>query len=328
MSSESTSVDPRRTTGSWPGERGPRPAGRAAASARAAALLASMRPRQWVKNGILFAGLVFSQHAFHPALIARAVAGFLIFCAVSSASYLINDYLDLERDRLHPEKRHRPMASGALPPAMGIAAACVLLVLGLIAARALGIPFMLTAAGYTLLILTYSLFLKRMIILDVLAIAVGFVLRAIAGVEAVRAADPSIALSPWLLVCTLFLALFLATGKRRQELVMLEEHAAGHRRTLAAYSPRLLDLMMGVMTAATLIAYSTYTIAPATVARFQSPALVYTIPFVVYGIFRYVYLVLERQSGGNPTEVLLTDVPLLVNILLWLLAVGLILYVN
>jgi hypothetical protein len=144
----------------------------------------------------------------------------------------------------------------------------------------------------------------------------------------VREADPSVELSPWLLVCTLFLALFLATGKRRHELVLLESGAANHRRTLGEYSPGLLDLMMGVMTAATLIAYATYTIAPATVAKFQSPALVYTIPFVVYGIFRYAYLVLERKSGGNPSEVLLTDWPTLANIVLWLMAIGLILYTH
>jgi 4-hydroxybenzoate polyprenyltransferase len=292
------------------------------------ALIASLRPRQWIKNGVLFAGLIFSQNALDPRLLLRAVAGFVVFCAVSGASYIINDFVDLDRDRLHPEKRLRPMASGALPPAVGLATAAVLLAIGLRTATWLGDEFAFTAAAYTGLILAYSLLFKRVIILDALAIAVGFVLRAIAGVEVVRAADPATELSPWLLVCTLFLALFLAVGKRRQELVMLESGAASHRRTLGEYSPALLDLMMGVMTAATIIAYSTYTISPATVAKFQSPALVYTIPFVLYGIFRYVYLVLERQSGGNPTEVLLTDVPLIVNILLWLLAVGLILYAD
>lgn len=292
------------------------------------ALISSLRPRQWIKNGVLFAGLIFSQNALDPRLLLRALAGFLVFCAVSGASYIINDFLDLERDRLHPDKRLRPMASGALPPTVGIIAAALLLAVALAAATRLGAEFALTAAAYAALILAYSLLFKRVIILDALAIAVGFVLRAIAGVEVVRAADPATELSPWLLVCTLFLALFLAVGKRRQELVMLESGAASHRRTLGEYSPALLDLMMGVMTAATIIAYATYTISPATLARFQSPSLVYTIPFVVYGIFRYVYLVLERQSGGNPTEVLLTDLPLLVNIVLWLLAVGLILYAD
>lgn len=291
-------------------------------------LLTELRPRQWVKNGILFAGLIFSQNVREPHLLLRAIAGFLVFCAVSSAAYLINDFLDLERDRLHPEKRNRPMASGALRPAVGLAAAAVLLAVGLAAAAKLSASFALVAVAYTLLIFAYSLVLKRVIILDVLAIAVGFVLRAIAGVEVVRAVDPTIQISPWLEVCTLFLALFLATGKRHQELVLLEQEAATHRRTLADYSPRLLDLMMGVMTAATLIAYATYTIAPATVAKFQSPALVYTIPFVAYGVFRYAYLVLERRSGGNPTEVLLTDAPLLINTLLWLAAVGVILYLD
>lgn len=292
------------------------------------ALMASLRPRQWTKNGVILAGLIFSRHAFEPALVMRALGGLLIFCAVSGASYLINDFTDLEKDRLHPEKRRRPMASGALPPAAGLAAALVLLAVSLGAATRLGSGFTLAAVSYAILIFTYSLVLKRAIILDVLAIAVGFVLRAIAGVEVVREADPSVELSPWLLVCTLFLALFLATGKRRHELVLLDQSAAHHRRTLGEYSPGLLDLMMGVMTAATLIAYATYTIAPATVAKLQSPALVYTIPFVVYGIFRYAYLVLERKSGGNPSEVLLTDWPTLANIVLWLMAIGLILYTH
>jgi 4-hydroxybenzoate polyprenyltransferase len=292
------------------------------------ALVTGLRPRQWVKNGILFAGLVFSQHADDPWLLLRAGAGFVVFCAVSSASYLINDFFDLERDRLHPEKKHRPMASGALKPSVALAVAALLLAVGLAAAVRLSAGFALVAVAYTVLIFVYSLVLKRAIILDVLAIAVGFVLRAIAGVEVVRTVDPTIQISPWLEVCTFFLALFLATGKRHQELVLLDLHAATHRRTLAEYSPRLLDLMMGVMTAATIIAYATYTIAPATVAKFQSPALVYTVPFVVYGIFRYAYLVLGRRSGGNPTEVLLTDGPLLVNTLLWLGAVGIILYLD
>jgi 4-hydroxybenzoate polyprenyltransferase len=258
----------------------------------------------------------------------RAIAGFFIFCAVSGASYIINDFLDLERDRLHPDKRLRPMASGALPPGVGIAAAGVLLGASLASASWLGAGFALSAVAYAGLILAYSLVLKRVIIMDALAIALGFVIRAIAGVEVVRTSDPATLLSPWLLVCTLFLALFLAVGKRRQELTLLEADAASHRRTLGEYSPALLDLMMGVMTAVTLIAYATYTIAPATVAKFHSPSLVYTIPFVVYGILRYVYLVMERKSGGNPTEVLLTDVPLLVTIILWLAAVGLILYTD
>ncbi len=292
------------------------------------ALITSLRPRQWMKNGVLFAGLIFSQNALDPLLVARAVSGFLVFCAVSSASYLINDFLDLERDRRHPEKKKRPMASGALAPGTGLAAAAVLLAIGLAGATRLSSDFALVAVAYTLLIFAYSLILKRVIILDVLAIAVGFVLRAIGGVRVVQAADPTTELSPWLEVCTLFLALFLATGKRHQELVLLEHDAATHRRTLAEYSPRLLDLMMGVMTAATVIAYATYTIAPATVAKFQSPSLVYTVPFVVYGVFRYAYLVLERKSGGNPTEVLLTDLPLIVNVILWLAVVGVILYLD
>ncbi len=290
-------------------------------------LITAMRPHQWTKNGVLLAGLIFSQHALDPALAWRSLLACLAFCAASSASYIVNDIVDLERDRQHPDKCRRPIASGALSPRLALAAAILLYVMALGGAWLLGRSFALTTLTYVLLIIAYSLWLKRMVILDVLVIAVGFVLRAIAGVEVLRDAAPDTEVSPWLLICTLFLALFLATGKRRQEIGMLDEAAAEHRRTLSQYSPGLLDLMMAVMTAVTLVAYSTYTIAPATVRKLHdSPNLVYTVPFVVYGIFRYCYLVFERRKGGNPAEVLMTDGPLLINIVLWLLAVGVIIY--
>jgi 4-hydroxybenzoate polyprenyltransferase len=209
---------------------------------------------------------------------------------------------------------------------VAIIAAVVIYAGAITVAFRLGSGFALSAISYALLILAYSLALKSMVILDVLVIAVGFVIRAIAGVEVLRVVDASTELSPWLLICTLFLALFLAVGKRRQERALLDEEAATHRQTLSQYSLRLLDSMMAVLTAATLIAYSTYTIAPATVAKVHSPWLVFTVPFVVYGVFRYFYLVMERESGGNPAEVLLTDLPLLVNIVLWLATVAFILY--
>lgn len=291
-------------------------------------LIMTTRPHQWTKNGVVFAGLIFSRNALDPHLVLRSLLAFIIFCAVSSASYIVNDVVDLERDRQHPEKRRRPIASGALPAKIALLVAVLLYLAALGLAWFLGVAFWLTALVYALLILSYSFTFKRMVILDVLVIAVGFVIRAIAGVKALVPAAPTteLEISPWLLICTLFLALFLATGKRRQEIGMLEKAAAEHRRTLSQYSPRLLDLMMAVMTAVTLLAYATYTIAPATVRKVHSPSLVYTVPFVVYGIFRYCYLVLERRSGGNPAEVLLTDGPLLVNILLWLGMVAVILY--
>jgi 4-hydroxybenzoate polyprenyltransferase len=292
------------------------------------ALISMLRPHQWTKNGVLFAGLIFSRNALDPALSLRSLVAFVIFCAVSSASYIVNDLVDLERDRLHPEKRKRAIASGAVSRTAALTIAFLLYAVGLGAAWLTSHGFAVAAVTYTLLILAYSLRLKRMIILDVLVIAVGFVIRAIAGVEALRPAAPTTEVSPWLLVCTLFLALFLATGKRRQEIGMLDAAAAEHRRTLSQYSPALLDLMMGVMTAVTLLAYSTYTIAPGTMARLHTPNLVYTVPFVVYGIFRYCYLVFEERKGGNPAEVLMTDAPLLVDVLLWLAAVGVIIYVQ
>jgi 4-hydroxybenzoate polyprenyltransferase len=289
-------------------------------------LVVAMRPHQWTKNGVVFAGLIFSRNALDPHLALRSLIAFLVFCAVSSAGYLLNDIVDVDRDRLHPEKRKRPIASGAVARPVALTVAVLLYAVGLAVAWYLDRSFAGAVATYALLIIAYSLHLKRMVILDVLVIALGFVIRAIAGVEVLWEAAPTTEVSPWLLICTLFLALFLATGKRRQEIGMLEETAAEHRRTLSQYSPQLLDLMMGVMTAVTLVAYSTYTIAPGTMAK-HSPQLVYTVPFVVYGIFRYCYLVIERRQGGNPAEVLMTDVPIMVNVVLWLAVVGLIIYV-
>lgn len=289
-------------------------------------LVTEARPWQYTKNLILFAGLVFSRHLLDPGYLGRSLLAFASFCVLSSAVYVLNDLVDLERDRVHPDKRTRPLASGRLSRGAGIAYGLVLLVGGGALALPPGREFALTAALFLLLNLAYSFLLKDVVVLDVMAIALSFEVRAIAGVEALKPLDPGIEISPWLLVCTLFLALFLGFGKRRHELSLLKEGAAGHRTTLGEYSERFLDMLIAIVTAATVLAYAIYTVAPETVDKFHTTGLVYTIPFVIYGIFRYLFLVFERQTGGNPSRLLLTDPPLYLTILGWVAAVLWIVY--
>ena len=286
----------------------------------ARALVVSLRPYQWIKNLVVLAALAFSKHLFDTDAAARAALAFLVFCALASAVYLVNDILDLERDRLHPAKRTRPIASGQLPVGVARIAAAVLLVVALAGSLALGPGFRICAGSYAVLGIVYSLFLKHAVILDVLTVALGFVLRAVAGAVAI-----GVHFSPWLVVCTLLLALFLALAKRRHELVSLDD-AAAHRSSLAEYSPYLLDQMIAVVTASCLTAYAFYTLAPETVEKYKTERLALTIPFVIYGIFRYLYLVHRHEQGGSPGDVLLTDRPLLATVALWAVAMVLIVY--
>ena len=284
------------------------------------AVLASLRPRQWVKNLFVFAGVIFSHRLFSVDA-GRALAAFAIFCALSGVIYLLNDVADRERDRAHPKKRFRPVASGALPVPAAIASAAVIAVLALAAATALGGPFVLTALAYVGLLITYSVALKHIVIVDVLTVASGFVLRAVAGAVAV-----DVDISGWLLICTILIALFLALGKRRHEYLTLDAEAARHRPILAEYSAALLDQMIAVVTASTVTAYALYTMSPETVAKFDTRLLPATLPFVLYGIFRYLYLLYRRQLGGNPSELFLNDRALIVNTVLWIVAVVAIIY--
>jgi 4-hydroxybenzoate polyprenyltransferase len=284
------------------------------------ALLVSLRPHQWTKNLVVLAPLAFSKHLFDGDAAVRAAVAFAVFCGLSGAVYLVNDLADLERDRLHPLKRSRPIASGALGvPAARAAVAC-LVALGLPAAWVLGPGFFGCALAYLALNLAYSFGLKDVVILDVLAIAIGFVVRAVAGALAIQ-----VVFSDWLLVCTILLALFLALAKRRHELVTLKD-AAGHRRILSEYTPYLLDQMIAVVTASCLTAYAFYTLAPETVEKYRTERLALTIPFVIYGIFRYLYLVHRKEQGGSPSDLLLADRPLLAAVALWAVAVVLIVY--
>ena len=284
-------------------------------------VIRSLRPRQWIKNLFVFAGLVFSKNAFSPSLLVLTGAAFIVFCALSGGVYLINDVLDYDRDRVHPQKRHRPIASDKLPRGLGAAVGTGLLVGALAAAFVVGQSFGLVALAYVALLTAYSFTLKNVVILDVLIIAIGFVLRAVAGVVVI-----GVEISSWLLICTVLLALFLALGKRRHVLLALPMNPADHRPILSEYTPQLLDQMVAVVTASTVTAYALYTLSAETVEKFDTRWLPLTIPFVLYGIFRYLYLLYRRELGGNPSELFLTDRPLLLNLCLWALAVLAILY--
>jgi 4-hydroxybenzoate polyprenyltransferase len=284
-------------------------------------LLLSLRPAQWTKNLVIFAGLLFGRRLFEPVAVAKAIAAFAAFCALSGVVYLLNDIADRDSDRQHPLKAKRPIASGALPVPIALGAAFAIAGIALAAAVAIGRGFAVVAAVYLTLQIAYSGTLKHVVIIDVLTIAIGFVLRAVGGAEAVN-----VEISHWLLVCTILLALFIALAKRRHEIVLLAGGATSHRPILGEYSAYLLDQMIGVVTASTLISYIFYTISPETQAKFGTPWLGLTIPFPLYGIFRYLYLVHQREGGGSPADLLLADRPLLICVALWAIAVALIIY--
>ena len=286
-------------------------------------ILVSMRPAQWVKNTVVLAALVFSQRLLYPADLLRGFVAFAIFCVVSGAGYLFNDVQDAERDRRHETKRSRPVASGSLPAPKAIAAASVLLLVGLASSALLGVDFLLIVIAYMLLNAMYSMWLKRIVIIDVMVVAAGFLLRAIAGGAALEGVE----ISPWLVICTLFLALFLALGKRRHELVYLNEEAISHRSVLAEYSPQLLDQMIAIVTTSTVIVYVLYTTSLSVQEKLGTTKLFITIPFVLYGVFRYLYLVHTRKQGGSPERMLFSDLPVLADVLLWFGAVCVALYV-
>lgn len=284
-------------------------------------LIESMRPAQWTKNLIVFAGIIFAQKFLDPGLLLKAILGFVIFCLLSGAGYIINDVVDRKQDAIHPRKRERPIASGRFSPAEATLIAISLMVVSLAASFWASPLFGLAALGYLGLNLGYSFSLKNIVIVDVMALALGFVLRAVAGALIV-----AVEISPWLLLCTILLALFLGLSKRRHELILLEDDALNHRRILQEYSPSLLDEMISVVTSSTVMAYTLYTFFSKTATK--THYLMLTVPFVLYGIFRYLYLIHQKNEGGSPEVLLLTDKPLLIDILLWLLAVFVILYVS
>ena len=280
-------------------------------------LISALRPAQWVKNFVVFAGVIFARQYHDAEKLLLAAVAFVLFCFVSSSVYLVNDIIDRTRDQNHPTKRNRPIASGRVPVAVGLLTAVVLALVGLGVSAALFHPaFPAAIGGYVVLNLAYSLILKHVVILDVMTIAGGFVLRAVGGALAVE-----VPISSWLLLCTTLLALFLGFGKRRHELTVLGDKADEHRGILTEYSPYFLDQMIGVVTASMVVAYAFYTLSPEVQGKLGTHKLFMTVPFVLYGVFRYLYLIHQRQVGGNPTRVLLTDRPLLITVLLWLTCV-------
>ena len=285
------------------------------------AVFITLRPKQWIKNLFLFAGILFSHHLFDTSMLSRVGAAFLIFCGLSGAIYLVNDLVDVERDRAHPIKSKRPIPSGALSTKAALVILVVITFTCLAAASLMGIPFFICAAAYFLLQLAYSFRLKHVVILDVFSIAAGFVIRVVAG-----AAVIDVTVSSWLLICTILLSLFLGLSKRRHELQLLESGAVNHRRVLQEYSPYLLDQMISVVTASTVVCYALYTMSAETIEKFGTRNLIFTIPFVLYGIFRYLYLIHTRGEGGNPETILVSDVPLIVDIVFWAVTALIIIY--
>lgn len=289
----------------------------------ARALLQAMRPAQWTKNGFVFPALVFGHKLSDLTAVLESAAAFGVFCLLSSSVYLINDVADAEKDRQHPTKRTRPIACGRLSCGAAVAAAVVL------AAFSVGVSFLLApmfagmAIIYLVLNLAYSFGLKHVVIVDVLCISMFFVLRAAAGAAAIH-----VEISHWLLICTVLIALFIALSKRRHELVLLSDNASNHRGSLGEYSPYLLDQMIAVVTASTLMAYVLYTVDDRTIGEFHSDHLVYTVPFVLFGIFRYLYLVHQKGEGGNPDRIVVSDKQFLINMVLWAVVVGLVIYLH
>ena len=285
------------------------------------AFLKALRPHQWTKNLLVFAALLFSKHLFEPEPFLRALLAFLAFCGLAGAVYLWNDIADIEQDRLHPKKKLRPLAAGEMSIRTATIGAVGLVVVALALSFWLDFWLGLCASTYLAMNLGYSFGLKHVVILDVLTLALGFVLRALAGGFAIRAP-----VTEWLLVLTLLLALFLALAKRRHEITSLGEGASSHRAILAEYSPYLIDQMTSVVTASVVTAYAFYTLSPETVLKFGTAKLSWTLPLVLYGIFRYLYLVHQKDRGDSPTDLLLTDRPLLATVALWVALVIAIVY--
>jgi 4-hydroxybenzoate polyprenyltransferase len=284
------------------------------------AFLQLMRPKQWTKNFVVFVGLIFSGHFLNLAMGWTALQAFIIFCITAGAVYIFNDIRDVDSDRAHPQKKYRPLAAKRLPVPAASVGGSLLMIIGLMWSFFLSPLFALVVLAYVLLNMAYSLGLKHVVILDVFIITTGFVLRAMAGAIVIH-----VAISPWLVVVTILLSLFLGFAKRRHELITMGDEAAAHRPSLDDYSPALLDQFMGVVASATIIAYSLYAFTSPTASR--NDYFMLTVPMVIYGILRYLYLVYQKNLGGAPEVILLSDKPLLAAILLWIITVGCLLYI-
>lgn len=294
-----------------------------AETSRMQLLIRTMRIKQWTKNIFVLSPLLFSLHLFETGTLLRSIAAFFLFSLIASSVYLLNDLVDAEMDRSHPVKRLRPIASGALPTGLATWTAVLLALLAIGISVVVDQAFAMVLLVYFALNVVYTYFLKRAVIIDVMTIAASFVLRIVAGAIII-----DVPISAWLLICTSLLALFLGFSKRRHELTVLEADAHIHRPVLLEYSTYFLDQMISLVTASTLICYILYTVDEDTVEKFGSDALLYTTPFVLYGLFRYYYLVHQKKSGGDPTSEFLSDIPLITNVVLWAAAVVVILYLT
>lgn len=279
----------------------------------ARALLENMRPQQWTKNGFVFAGIVFDRQLDNQDSLLRVVVAFVLLCLTASTIYLINDLVDIEKDRQHPKKRYRPLASGRLPVQVAMAAAAIFPTISIGIALAYSVELALVLISYLVLHIAYSFYLKNVVIIDVFAIAAGFVLRVIAGVVVIDVQN----FSPWLYVCAGLLALFLAVGKRRQELILLNDKAEDVRTTYKSYNLELLNDMLRLVLASTAIAYTLYSTEAETLLIENPAYMLLTVPFVYYGLFRYLFIIHIKGEGGDPTEVLFIDRPLQLTLLAW-----------
>jgi len=273
-------------------------------------LIYSMRPKQWIKNCFVFPGLIFSKSFVHVDLILKTVYCFILFSMVSGTVYIVNDMIDKEKDALHPVKCKRPIASGKLGSTQALVFALAVLAVSLILALLIDFRLFLILLTYFILVLTYSLKLKNIVILDVIILSAGFVLRTVGGAVVI-----DVWISPWLILCTTLLALFLALNKRKNELMVMTDKAGEHRKILEQYTPELINNMLSVITSTTVMSYSLYTFTAG-----KSSYMMLTIPFVLYGIFRYQYLAISKDMGGSPELTLLKDKPLLINVALWVVA--------
>ncbi|MBE0461833.1 MAG: decaprenyl-phosphate phosphoribosyltransferase [Candidatus Aminicenantes bacterium] len=284
-------------------------------------IIKSMRPQQWIKNLFIFAAILFSKNIFNPNMFLKTISAFFIFCFISGSLYIFNDIIDSDVDKLHTIKSKRPIPSGRLKKSQAFLFFVIVSISSLVLALILNKNFFIVSLIYFILQIGYSLYFKHVIILDVFIIAANFLIRVIAGAVVIE-----VYISPWLIICTMLLSLFLAMSKRRHEIVLLGENAANHRVILAKYSPYLLDQMISVVTSSTVIVYCLYTISAETVAKVGTINLIYTVPFVLYGILRYLYLVHQKLEGGSPENLILKDKALLLNIILWGISVILIVY--
>ncbi|MEA2031629.1 MAG: decaprenyl-phosphate phosphoribosyltransferase [candidate division Zixibacteria bacterium] len=281
-----------------------------------------IRPAQWLKNGIIVLALVFAGELNNPEKIILAIIAIAVYCLLSSAVYTFNDLIDIERDKQHPLKKNRPLASGRIGRGTAVVIITILTILGVAVAWMINVPFFVSVFAFIVLNVAYTLWLKDIVIVDVIAVAMSFVIRAYAGAFSIE-----VPASIWMLINTLLLALFLGLGKRRHELVFLEDSAVSHRKTLSKYSSYLLDQFIVIITASVIVIYMLYSFSPEVSEKLGTDNLFVTIPFVVYGLFRYLYLIHREEQGGSPTSVLVNDKPILLTVLLWLITASIVLYV-